>query len=178
MQTLRIAVCDDDQQIINNITELLHSFFKQQNINIELEAFTNGRQCLSYLKQKTVDLIFLDIFLKDGDILGTELAMQMRSHNKEAKLIFLTTSNEFATESFEAHASYYLLKPLTAEKLYKAIDRCELFKLKQSITIDTGHSLLSLDLESVIVLEVQNKYTFIHTANGVIKELCPLIKFL
>jgi len=176
METLRVVICDDDNKTLELTATLLKAYLQQQNINLELHSFTNANSCLNYLDQFKTDIIFMDIFL-DNNLLGTELALRIRSFNKDAKLIFLSTSNEFATESFAANASYYLIKPLTLDKLTKALERCNLFSIRHFITVDTGHNLLTLDPNSVIALEVQNKYTHIYTANGVMKELCPLAKF-
>lgn len=174
MQTLSVVVCDDEKEILEHSCSLLNEYAQEQGIILELHSFEKAFDCLNYLCAHQADLLVLDIFLKDD--MGTKLAVKVREFNPHIKLVFLSTSNEFATESFEVNASYYLIKPLTKEKLSKALERCALFEVKHFVTIDTGHQLITLDPKAVILLEVNNKYTYIHTASGVITELCPLAK--
>lgn len=72
-------------------------------------------------------------------------------------------------------ASFYLLKPLTPEKLETAMARYNLTSAE--ITVDTGREVLSINPQAVMVLEVQNKYTLLRTVNGLIKVIGPLSKF-
>lgn len=176
MKNIKIVICDDEPNYIATTKELLEEHFSAEGYAVDITTFTDGDSCLNYLECHQVDLLFLDIFLGQED-LGTNLALKMRAHNKNTKLVFLSTSNEFATESFNAQASYYLLKPLTPEKLTAALERCDLTPKQNLATIDTGREEITLDRDKVIAIEVQNKYTFIHTTAGVLKELCPLSRF-
>lgn len=175
MKTLKVIICDDEKAILQLSEKLLQQYAQQQGLQLELHCFQQALECLFYLRNNSADLLLLDIFL-DG-AMGTELAARVREFNPEIKLVFLSTSNEFATESFEVNASYYLIKPLTEEKLTKAMARCFPPETKQIISIDTGRGVLNLDPEEVLVLEVQNKYTHIHTTKGIIDALYPLGKF-
>ncbi|MBQ5758513.1 MAG: response regulator transcription factor [Schwartzia sp.] len=107
--------------------------------------------------------------------LGTKLARSLREFNPTAKLIFLSSSNEFATESFAVDASFYLLKPLTPEKLETTMARYNLASAE--ITVDTGREVISINPQAVMVLEMQNKYTLVRTVNGLIKVISPLSNF-
>lgn len=175
MKNIKIVICDDELQHVIDTKELLEDYLADLGFQTDIATFTEAETCLNYLECHHVDLIFLDIFL-DNDQLGTSLALKLRQHNQKSKLIFLSTSNEFATESFAAQASYYILKPLTREKLDQALACCNLKTIPQEIRIDTGRNILCLDPSKVIAIEVQNKYTFIHTTIGVIKEYCSLSK--
>mgnify|MGYP000968114402 CR=1 FL=1 len=50
------------------------------------------------------------------------LAREIRSFDKAADIIFLTASPEFAVESYTVKAANYLLKPITRDKLFGALD--------------------------------------------------------
>lgn len=175
MRTLSIVICDDDRTSLDLSSRLIEDYFNELNFNIEVKSFTDGNSCLAYLDCHQVDLAIFDIFLENGQM-GTQLAIQMRLHNKKTRLIFLSTSNEFATESFAVDASYYIIKPLTKEKLSRAIERCGFMTQNSTLVIDIGSSLLKLDMDKVIALEVQDKYTYIHTVDQTIKERCAISK--
>lgn len=53
------------------------------------------------------------------DITGVDTARAIRKIDEDVKLIFITTSNEFASESYEVKAEDYLIKPFNKERLEK-----------------------------------------------------------
>ena len=173
---MRIVLCDDDTAILESTQALLEQIFRERCINVELATFTSYEQCFQYLLNSDTDILILDIYL--GQQLGTDLALRLRQQGKKFKLIFLTTSNEFASESFAAEASYYLLKPLTKEALLKGLDHCLPTNTETPIAIDTGRTTLHLNPAKIIMVEVQDKYCFFYTTSGVIKEYCTFTKVL
>lgn len=173
---MRIVLCDDDTAILESTQALLEQIFRERCINVELATFTSYEQCYQYLQNSDTDILILDIYL--GHQLGTDLALRLRQQGKKFKLIFLTTSNEFASESFAAEASYYLLKPLTKEALLKGLDHCLPTNTETPIAIDTGRTTLHLNPAKIIMVEVQDKYCFFYTTSGVIKEYCTFTKVL
>ena len=173
---MRIVLCDDDTAILESTQALLEQIFRERCINVELATFTSYEQCYQYLQNSDTDILILDIYL--GQRLGTDLALRLRQQGKKFKLIFLTTSNEFASESFAAEASYYLLKPLNKEGLLRALERCFPQRQEETIVIDTGRTTLRLHPAKIIMVEVQDKYCFFYTVSGVIKEYCTFSKVL
>lgn len=173
---MRIVLCDDDTAILESTQALLEQIFRERCINVELATFTSYEQCYQYLQNSDTDILILDIYL--GQQLGTDLALRLRQQGKKFKLIFLTTSNEFASESFAAEASYYLLKPLTKEALLNGLDHCLPTNTETPIAIDTGRTTLHLNPAKIIMVEVQDKYCFFYTTSGVIKEYCTFTKVL
>ncbi len=69
------------------------------------------------INTKRVDLIFLDINMPE--ISGLSFA---RSINKEIKIIFTTAYREYAIDGFDLQAVDYLLKPISFERLFRAVN--------------------------------------------------------
>ena len=61
------------------------------------------------------DVIFLDIYM-DG-MTGMDAARAIREIDRVVRIIFITTSTEFAVDSYEVSAFGYLLKPHSVEKI-------------------------------------------------------------
>jgi DNA-binding LytR/AlgR family response regulator len=78
----------------------------------------NAIEALGVLRQKTVDVIFLDI--KMPRIIGTEFFKNL-SH--PPKVIFVTAYREYAVDGFELDAVDYLVKPVSFERFFKAITK-------------------------------------------------------
>ena len=65
------------------------------------------------------------------DITGVDTARAIRKIDEDVKLIFITTSNEFASESYEVKAEDYLIKPFNKERLEKTLERLVIKKKKE-----------------------------------------------
>lgn len=52
-----------------------------------------------------------------GGMSGVETAKRIRAIDKNVMLVFVTTSNEFASESYALRANFYLLKPIRSDSV-------------------------------------------------------------
>lgn len=101
----------------------------------------------------------------------------MREAKKNFSLIFVSTSNSHAWESYAVGADYYLLKPVTEASLGIVLDKLEVFHPTQLITIDTGRRYLSFNIDKIVAIEIRDKLCYIHTVSGIVQEYCPLYTF-
>ena len=70
--------------------------------------------------QKPFDIILLDVVMPLLN--GIEAANELREKDKNVKIVFLTSSPEFAVASYTVKASNYLLKPVEPAKLFACLD--------------------------------------------------------
>ena len=85
------------------------------------------------LQRRAVDLIFLDIEMPEID------GLQFIGTLKNPPAIILTTAfRNFAPEAFELDAVDYLLKPISFERLLKAVNK--FFERKRNISTPIGES--------------------------------------
>ena len=78
----------------------------------------NAVEAISFLKDHSVDLIFLDIQMPQ--LLGTNF---IRTLKAPPKVIFTTAFRKYALEGFELDAVDYLLKPISFERFLKGINK-------------------------------------------------------
>src|SRR4029078_1538931 len=78
----------------------------------------NAIEALDVLRQKTVDVIFLDI--KMPKILGTDF---LKNLSHPPKVIFVTAYRDYAVDGYELDAVDYLVKPVSFERFFKAITK-------------------------------------------------------
>lgn len=164
---MNIVICDDEAVCIKQISDILTDILRSHNVPYKIKNFSSGKSCLDYLATNSVDLVFMDIFLKDSQ--GTDLALKLRRQGHTFKSIFLTTSNEFAQESFQAKASYYLLKPATEEKVTEALEASGLLHKGADLEIIADGVQLNLQQEKIVLVESQGKPSIIHTTTGTLK---------
>lgn len=75
------------------------------------------------------------------------------------------------------HAMERLLPDNGGTAVEQALDRLQLPEAEPCLTVDTGRRYLTLNVQKVIMVEVDNKVCYLHTVSGVIKEYCPLYVF-
>lgn len=85
----------------------------------EVKAFLYAEDALEYAEENPVDVAFLDVEM--ADISGVELARRLKNKNPDVNIIFATGFGEYRDSAFELHASGYLTKPITAEKVKKEL---------------------------------------------------------
>ena len=86
-----------------------------------LAIFDTIKDASLFLNKNTVDFLFLDIQLKDGN--GFELLQTI--DQQDFSLIFTTAFNDFAIKAFKFNAIAYLLKPIDPLELKEAIERAK-----------------------------------------------------
>ena len=111
------AVCVDDEELVLFRTV---SLVKKTKIFDEIESFTDAFEALGFLDEQPVDLALLDIDMPG--IKGIDLAANMKEKCPGIKVIFLTGYSEYAVDAYALHASGYLLKPISYDRLYSEIE--------------------------------------------------------
>ena len=137
-----IAIVDDQLPEIKRIELLLKKEFESQQIMIEIDYFTSGKDFAGEWNPGKYDMVILDIYMEE--MTGIEVGQFIRQRDDNAKIVFYTSSNEFASESYNLNASYYLLKPATPVQLHNMFLRCfpELGEQKRIMILPDGQKII------------------------------------
>jgi signal transduction histidine kinase len=111
---LRAIVIEDDPIVRNVMRELLES---SNEVQVLGEAGTVAQAHLLARQQKPA-VVFLDVNLPDGS--GFDLLPALESN---VSVVFVTSAEEYAAQAFDCEATDYLVKPVTAQRLQKALLR-------------------------------------------------------
>lgn len=174
--TYLIAICDDEITELDK-TEKILGVYEQRRSEVEfmIERFENADELLYRVEDGNYapDLIFLDIFMPgnedSSDSVGMEAAKRLRDMGSRAKLIFLTTSKEYALEAFDVEASRYLLKPITQERMFDILDRLiesEEEQRRRYILLKVEGRFVRIAINDIVYCEAQGKRQCLHFANG------------
>lgn len=163
---MRIAICDDDAMYLAGMKAYLERWQKETGLMFYIDSFDNGDALVKKAKQTPFDIVFLDIIMPLFS--GLETAKELRKYDDMTKIIFLTTSKEFALESYEVKASNYLIKPVTYEYMKNILndltDDMQTLKKILSVKIVGGYrKVYERDIE---FLEARNKKVMINLKNG------------
>ena len=162
---MRIAVCDDQPEQLNQICQLLDGW-PNRPVELTLSSFDNGDSLLRAHQAAPYDVIFLDVIMPLLN--GIETAKELRQNDPSVKVVFLTTSSDYAVDAFAVKASNYLLKPIVPHKLYQCLDEIaeELRASAKKICIKGHHALHRIAVADIEYIESQNKRILFVLANG------------
>jgi len=115
----QVIAVDDEQNALNRFERLIAQDNRLQLIG----TFTDPTEALAFAKTNHIDIAFLDIEMPK--LTGLELAECLLDCNPYTEIVFVTAYNQYALEAFRAHATGYLLKPLSREDFTAQIDIME-----------------------------------------------------
>ena len=121
---MRIIAVDDEKIAL----EALEGAIKAIVAEDEVVTFRYPEDALEYAKENLCDIAFLDIEMVGMS--GTELAEELKKYNSEINIVFCTGYGAYRDKAFELHASGYLMKPITPEKV-----KNELENLRRPISV-------------------------------------------
>lgn len=162
---LRIAICDDMLEYIEEIKQLLVQW-SRKTTPLNIEVFNDGDSLLKSHKATPFDIIFLDVVMPLLN--GIETAKEIRQNDKSTHIVFISSERSFAVDSYSVKADNYLLKPICTEDFYNCIQ--EIYEKLQtdsrSIPILTSSATYRVKINDIAYLEAQNKYVFVCLADG------------
>jgi len=157
---LRIAICDDEYTLREDLREILNATGLLPPHAVT-EVFPDGVALLARHKQNHFDIIFLDIEM-DG-INGITTGRKIRSIDKDVIIIYVTSHNQYVYESFEVEAFSFIEKPVTDYDAKKVLDRA-LRKYREQhfvIHLKWQGDTHALDISEIIYLTGElNQITF------------------
>lgn len=146
----------DDEAIARDI--IATHLSKINNITL-VASCSNAMEAFNIISNNTIDLVFLDINMPE--ISGISFA---KSINKDIKIIFTTAYRDYAVEGFELQAVDYLLKPISFERLLKAIN--------------VYFNVYSASKNDIRIEKEQNDFMFVRSDRRMIKVTYTDIYFI
>lgn len=159
---MNIAIVDDLAEDRRVLARHLNTYMAVHKIACSMQEFGSAEDFFKVFAPGAFDIVFLDIFM--NGISGMEAARRLYQVDRSCKIIFLTTSTEYAQISYAVHAVYYLIKPLDREQFEQAMDFCG---LKPEYTVpflsfDIEGYRHQIDTEQILYIDYQNRMTQIH----------------
>lgn len=168
---MRIAICDDDEQERTCLSKMITAYQLSRGLSFDCLSFHNGTEFLRDVKGGEYDLVLLDVLMPG--VSGMQVAQELRELDKNVKIIFISSSPEFAIESYNVGAYHYLLKPVDADSFFRLLDRArsELFaQAEQGFVLKNREGVVWVSFTGLEYVEVINKTVAFHMAGGAAYE--------
>ncbi|RED22462.1 LytTR family two component transcriptional regulator [Flavobacterium cutihirudinis] len=164
MRDTKRCIIIDDEPAAHYV---LANYIKQNpQLELVFQGY-NGIEAMNFLRENTVDLMFLDINMPE--ISGMEL---LKILPNPPKTILTTAYSEFALESYDYGVIDYLLKPIYFPRFLKAIDRffsMDTTKAKEeeiinSVSVKVDGYFIDIELDQLLFAQSFGNYVKLHTA--------------
>ena len=161
---MRAAIIDDRSDDRATLYRELDSVLRERGYTVDaIDQFESGEAFLASFEKGKYDLIFFDIYMEG--ISGIQAAAEVRKSDRNVRLIFVTTSNDFAAESYSLRADYYLLKPYVHDDIVKAMTVIDLadYEKQRIVTLPDGSTCL---LHDIVYTEYYNHRIVLYLKGG------------
>lgn len=166
---INCIIIEDEPLAIEKLTNFIS---KLESIRL-LRSFNSAITAIDYLKENKVDLIFLDIEMKD--LTGIQFLESIRI---DSKVIITSAYEQYAIKGFDLQVCDYLLKPISFERFVQAFDKAseELMKTKDQnnihkVFIKTEYRLEGIETSDILYIEGMGDYRKIVTGSKKIMTL-------
>jgi two-component system LytT family response regulator len=173
---LRAIIVEDEE----TSREILRNYLSKYCPSVTLmgEA-ANVEEALVLIRNNDLDLVFLDVEMPYGNAFD----LLDKVGDRQFETVFVTAYNHYAIDALNAHASYYILKPISIDKLIEAVDYVSEIKEKENslqntvlqpkhrqvegkITIPQQNGFEVLAIEDILYCQADDNYTQIFLKEG------------
>ena len=119
---MKIIAVDDERIALEGLLDVI----SEAAPNAEISGFEYPEDALEFVYEHECNIAFLDVEM--AEMSGVELAEKLKLQNPDINIIFATGFEDYRKEAYDLHASGYLTKPITVEKVRK-----ELYDLRRPI---------------------------------------------
>lgn len=165
---LKYYIVDDEQNAVDALSAMLKKKFSHQVISCGSNI--KATLAIEEIEQCQPDILFLDVEMPEMN--GLQLLKHFPERNFH--VIFTTAHEKYALPAIKAAAADYLVKPISPQDVYEAIQKCtEKRSIKENklngttfkISLATVHELLMINTDDIIRIEANNNYSHFYFSN-------------
>lgn len=174
---MKIAICDDDSACLEQI-HLLTTEYQEERKDKQLlfEQFSSPEDLIAVTRQGNYfDIYILDIVMPNKN--GIKLGEILRNAGADGKIIYLTSSKDYALDSFRVRAFDYLIKPAQKLPFFQVLDDAinSVHRNKdKALVLKTKDGTSRITFDSILYAKLSKRIITYHLTNGKILESTTL----
>ncbi len=155
---LRAIVVEDEE----TSRDILKNYIAKYCPKVEVigEA-ANVDEALVLIRKNDLDLVFLDVEMPYGNAFD----LLDKVGDRTFETVFVTAYDHYAIDALNAHASYYLLKPISIDKLIEAVDYVHEIKEKENSLENSVLKPVQSQVTGKITIPLQNGFEVLEVAD-------------
>lgn len=119
---MRIAICDDIENTINEVKELIEKYSMEKDFVSEILCFSKPSQLYAYMEHESVDMVFMDLEFHKKEEDGIFWSSKIKKKYPGIIIIILTSYEQRFKEGFVVKAFRFMTKPVDKQELFDNLD--------------------------------------------------------
>lgn len=159
---ITIAICEDETFFVSELSKLVREYSSAKSIGLSVLTFSDGEQLLA--SHQRPDVILMDIKLPGQN--GMEIIRQLRDQGCSSQVIFITAYQQYVFQAFDLDAIHYILKPVTAERLFPVLDKAvkrAAAQAEKTILLTKGAVSAKIPVGEILYCEALDHQITVHT---------------
>lgn len=164
MDTVRIAVCDDKENIAEIIYNAVKGAFGKNGLNAQIERYNTAELLWRAMQIRVFDLVFLDIGLPKMD--GISLGEKLRSVGNRTDIVYVSAREDRVFDTFKVHPFDFVRKSNFLGDLSRVIDNYIESRIKKQsdvLVVQNKSGVMNVPLADVVYFEGAGKIQLIHS---------------
>lgn len=168
---INILFCDDNTEFLSllhgYVKKIIKSHFRDILKDAELFSYDNGKSVISFARKSRVDVIFLDIDMKNLN--GFEVAKRLIEINDETLIVFVSAYDQFVYDVFEFYPVAFLRKGKICDELPRVLKRIseKLNESSEKLTVCTTQGKVLLREKDIVFIHSIGNYCYYMLINGI-----------
>lgn len=161
---MRIAICDDDPLIIEELEKYIKQYFRKHHLSCpDMLSFSNGDALLADTTEK--DIIFLDVEMPGVN--GIYAGNKLRECYPNVLIFIVTSFMEYLDDAMRFHVFRYLSKPLDLSRFFRNMKDALVYfnAITVKIPIETKQMTYIFPASQIIAVEAQGRKVIVHTTS-------------
>lgn len=154
---MRIAMCDDNKAISNELNTMIQKFAKKYYVPVEFFYFAKPSKLYEYIEDNPIDLIFMDLEFCNPSEDGIEWSKRISKKAPRIIIIVLTAYERRYKEGYEARVFRFMTKPIQEKELFNNLAvSLEELELTASISITRRGIQQNILINEICYLSAQS----------------------
>lgn len=177
---LKIAVCDDERDTLEQYGERLQRLAEKYNSDAEIILYNSGEELLFKMEDSRLrpDILYLDIRMPHKD--GISIAQEIRKIGYPMEVIFLTKLSDKVFDAFDVKAFHYILKEKVSEEKFESIFADAVKRVKDKnvelVNFECAGENCVIPVRDILYFEVMNKIVTVYFRGGQFSFLSSLVR--
>ena len=156
---MNIVICDDIEQYCKEIDKIIWNMADEFEEHINVISFNSVQGLYKYLKNNKVDLIFLNLELKDGSGIDVSRTIRYIWGDEYTQIAYITGTSGYEKQLFQYHPIDYIEKPFEREKVEDCIRRTykKIYKGKIYFVYSCDYEKRYINVDDILMFETIGK---------------------
>lgn len=163
---IAIAVCDDQKEIVDSITQMLYDLEEKYTEEFHIEGYTDSALlCRKLSDGVEYDIVFLDISMPGLN--GVDIGQHIRYElgDNDTQIVYVSSDNKYAMELFKVQPMEFLIKPVNEAKLERIMNLAYkiLFHGRQIFRYELNGDNYRENAGNILYFESRRRKIYMHT---------------